>query len=168
MLPMHDIAGIFHQPADHAVELLWDSPALLATPFFYHMARMSEEMSQAHTREPFHSTIPTSRHGELRAASGPRLLASDQLCEELYQAVVSAASRRADSMEALRATVRRFTLALRNEGAKPEAVLIALKEIINSRVFQVEVSPSPAGSPERLRQQISAWSIQDYFSNQQS
>jgi hypothetical protein len=129
---------------------------------------MSEEMSQAHTRELFRASTATTRRAESHPPTGTRVMAPEPLCEELYQAVVSAASHSADSMQALRVAVRRFTLTLRGEGAKPEAVLISMKEIINTRIFPLQLSPTPDGNPDQLRQQISTWSIQEYFSNQQS
>jgi hypothetical protein len=166
---------LMHDPAEFCTSLRTKlsnfhrtAPALLATPILYRMANMSEEMSPAHTREPFHGSIPNSRRSESRPSIGTRVIAPEPLCEELYEAVVSAASHSADSMQALRTAVRRFTLTLRGEGAKPEAVLISLKEIINSRIFPLQLSLTRQGNPDELRQQISTWSIQDYFSNQQS
>ena len=129
---------------------------------------MSEEMRQAHSRELFHASPPTSGRTEMRPSNGARVTAPEPLCDELYDALVRAASNNADSMQALRAAVRRFTLTLRGDGAKPEAVLISLKEIINCRVFPLAVWPEPNGNPNELRQKISSGSIEDYFSNQQA
>ena len=88
-------------------------------------------------------------------------------CEELCVEVERAATASARSMNALRAAVERFTTALRHDGASPEEVLIVLKRVVNSRTF-----PSSAGSydgefgGEHIRQQISTWSIEEFFKEQ--
>lgn len=91
-----------------------------------------------------------------------------ELCEELHAAVEKAALRSAGSINALRMAVKRFTVALRDEGAKPETVLIALKSVINSGTFPVAVPRDEPWSPNELRQQISSWSIQEFFSDNQA
>lgn len=91
-----------------------------------------------------------------------------ELCEELHTAVERAALRSAGSISALRFAVSRFTIALRNDGAKPEAVLIALKSVINSRTFPVLKDPMLDWRPDELRQQISTWSIEEFFSEKQA
>ena len=92
----------------------------------------------------------------------------DQLCEELHIAVQRAALRSADSTNALRLAVRRFTFALKEDGASPEAVLIALKKVINSRTFPVADDPERNWNQNDLRQLISTWSIQEFFSEKQA
>ena len=88
----------------------------------------------------------------------------EELCEELHAAVARAAARSAGSMDALQLAVRRFTLALQNDGATAEAVLISLKSVINARTL--EVSPTSMGdlSADELRHLISTWSIREFFS----
>ena len=95
-------------------------------------------------------------------------IAPDELCDELHIAVENAAMRSAGSINALRRAVKRFTVALRDDGAKPEAVLIAIKAVINSRTFHVVEYPTKDWSPDELQQQISTWSIQDFFSERQA
>lgn len=93
---------------------------------------------------------------------------SETLCEELLGAARSASTRNAASMNALRVAVGRFTAALKDDGATPEAILVAIKSVVNSRVFPLIVSPSRDVNPERLRQLISTWCIEDMFSERQS
>ena len=95
---------------------------------------------------------------------GARVVPPEELCEELHAAVTRAAARSADSMQALQLAVRRFTVALQSDGATPEAVLISLKAVINSRTF--EVAPMYAGdlTADELRHLISTWSIKEFFS----
>ena len=66
-------------------------------------------------------------------------------------------------MSQLRDAVAHFTAALRDEGAKPEAVLIALKSVINSRAFPSTMYYTSDISVELLRQKISSWSIEEFF-----
>ncbi len=88
----------------------------------------------------------------------------EELCNELHAAVSRAAAKSDGSMADLRVAVRRFTLALQHDGATPEAVLIALKNVINARTL--EVTPRSTGdlSADDLRHTISTWSIQEFFS----
>ena len=90
------------------------------------------------------------------------------ICEELHMAVERAANRSAVSIDALRLAVRRFTIALRDDGAPPEAILIALKTVINTRTF--EVMPTIAGDwgVDDLRHLVSTWSIEEFFSERQA
>lgn len=92
---------------------------------------------------------------------------SETLCEELLEAARNASTRNPESMNALRAAVGRFTRALNDDGASPEAILIAIKSVVNSRVFPLVVSPPRDVNPERLRQLISTWCIQDMFPERQ-
>jgi len=92
----------------------------------------------------------------------------EPLCEELVDAVIRAATQSAESMQALRRAVCRFTLTLRDDGASPEGILIALKSVINSRVFPLIVSPTRDVSADRLREQISTWCIEEMFREKQS
>lgn len=92
----------------------------------------------------------------------------EHFCEQLHEAMEQAANRSAESMNLLRDTVRRFTIVLRNEGASPEAILIVLKSVINSRTFPPVVSSALDGTGERLRQQISTWCIEEFFAERQA
>jgi hypothetical protein len=85
------------------------------------------------------------------------------VCEELYAAVERAAERSAESMNDLRHAVAQFTVALKLEGATPEAVLIALKSVINTRTFPLPRQYTADTTDADLRQQISSWSIQEFF-----
>ena len=87
----------------------------------------------------------------------------EELCEELHVAFERAAERTPASLHELRQVVARFTHALRDEGASPEATLIALKTVINSRTYPaVEVSANE-WSTDFLRRQISTWCIKEFF-----
>ena len=90
------------------------------------------------------------------------------ICEDLFNAVERAADRSTESMSQLRDAVAHFTAALRDEGAKPEAVLIALKSVINSRAFPSTMYYTSDISVELLRQQISSWSIEEFFREAQT
>jgi|1185.fasta_scaffold15889_1 hypothetical protein len=107
--------------------------------------------------------MPSEERGQ-----SARRIAPDELCDELYIAVENAAVRSAGSINALRRAVKHFTVALRDDGAKPEAVLIAIKSVINSHAFQVVEYPRQDWTPDELQQQISTWSIQDFFSDTQA
>ena len=97
-----------------------------------------------------------------------RLVPPDALSDELQIAVEKAAMQSADSINALRLAVRRFTAALRDEGAQPEAVLIAIKSVINSKVLTHVVDARENWKQDELRQQISSWSIQEFFDEKQA
>ena len=92
-----------------------------------------------------------------------RPLPPDTLCEDLHMAVEKAAARSAESMAALQVAVQRFTAALRDEGVKPEETLIALKSVINAKSFPMISSIGFEFNSEQLRQQISTWSIEEYY-----
>ena len=87
----------------------------------------------------------------------------EELCERLLLAVQRAASNNSKSMDALRATVEEFTVALKNDGATAEAVLITLKAVINSRTFPLVDTREPDNTGDRLREKISTWAIQEFF-----
>ncbi|HJP60860.1 MAG TPA: hypothetical protein VJ865_12710 [Gemmatimonadaceae bacterium] len=88
----------------------------------------------------------------------------EELGEALQVAVAKAAAKSAGSMVALQLAVRRFTVALQKDGATPEAVLISLKTVINSRTFRVTPAGASDFNEEELRQLISRWSIEEFFS----
>ena len=87
-------------------------------------------------------------------------LPPSEVCEELYVAVEQAATASSRSMRVLRSAVERFTKSLKDDGASPEEVLIALKTVINCRTFVVA---DPRGDANDLGQQISTWSIEEFF-----
>jgi hypothetical protein len=91
-------------------------------------------------------------------------LPSAEQCERLRAAVEQAASRSAESMEALRVAVREFTVVLRDEGTTPELVLIALKTVIYNRSFPtIAVHPTEWAGGSRLHEKISTWCIEEFF-----
>ena len=92
----------------------------------------------------------------------------DALSEELQHAVEKAAMQSADSMNALRLAVTRFTAALRDQGAQPEAVLIAVKNVINSRALMYVEDSRHNWRQQELRQKISTWMIQEFFDEKQA
>lgn len=92
-------------------------------------------------------------------------LPASEVCEALYIAVEQAATVSARSMRELRNAVERFTNALRDDGASPEEVLIALKAVVNCRTFVVA---DPRGDANDLREQISTWSIEEFFRDRKS
>ena len=68
-------------------------------------------------------------------------------------------------MAELRAAVREFTVALRDQGTTPEQVLISLKSVIYNRSFPaIAVHPTEWASGTRLHERISTWCIQEFFS----
>jgi hypothetical protein len=90
-------------------------------------------------------------------------IAQAELADKLRAKVIAAASNSAESMAALRVAVCAFTVAGREEGLRPEAVLIGLKAIIHRETFE-SVWYTSTWSGTNLRQQISTWCIEDYFS----
>lgn len=145
--------------------------ALLATPVFHGTVRMPEKATFASTsQQPSISVRAATACDEVRRAAIAFKLPvpPTRECEELCVEVERAATASARSMNALRTAVERFTTALRHEGATPEEVLIVLKRVVNSRTF-----PSSAGSyngefgGEHIRQQISTWSIEEFFKEQE-
>lgn len=91
-----------------------------------------------------------------------RAIRQAELSAKLRIAVENAASTSGESMAALRVAVSEFTIALRNAGTTPEAVLISLKAVIDSQVFAPMWQRSTWPRPE-LRSKISTWSIEEYF-----
>ena len=85
-----------------------------------------------------------------------------ELCDKLGVAVENAASASAESMSALRVAVAEFTIALRQAGTTPEAVLIRLKAVIDSHVF-APVWQRSIWPRLELRSTISTWCIEEYF-----
>lgn len=85
-----------------------------------------------------------------------------ELSNRLRVAIERAAEKSSESMEALRLAVCAFTVALRDEGITPEAVLISLKTAIHSETF-VRLRHSSTLNGPRLQETISTWCIQDYF-----
>jgi hypothetical protein len=139
--------------------------ALLATPNFNRNVFIPKKASPP-GREGDSSAELFSRASaaceELRraAAANSHPPPPPDVCEELYMAVERAARKSTSSMGSLRTAVARFTTTLRDDGATPEKALVVLKSLINSRTFVV-VDPYPDG--EDLRQQITTWSIEEFF-----
>ena len=86
-----------------------------------------------------------------------------ELCDRLRLAVERAAVKNAESMEGLRAAVADFTIALREQGTTPEAVLISLKNVIHNRSLPL-ILPHPSDrNSASLRETISTWCIEEFF-----
>ena len=124
---------------------------------------MPERMPSLDTVD-FSSPAADAR-AELRRVSGERnaVAPPDELCRRLLAAVQEAASRNAQSMDELRATVEEVTAVLRNEGATPEAVLITLKTLVNIRALPLLDPRVAPGKGDQLREKISKWSIEEFF-----
>ena len=88
-----------------------------------------------------------------------------ELSNRLRAALERAAEKRSDAMEALRLAVCAFTVALRDEGITPEAVLISLKAAIHCETFGPIHSTSTWSGP-RIQETITTWCIQDYYREQ--
>lgn len=115
------------------------------------------------------STSPTARPpdegGEELHRSELALLVTipdAELSERLRMAVQEAAAGNAVSMEGLRLAVSEFTVALKNAGTTPEAVLITLKTVIHNRSVLGTV-PHASDRKGQLREQVSTWCIDEYF-----
>jgi hypothetical protein len=67
-------------------------------------------------------------------------------------------------MAALRLAVRGFAVALRDEGTTPEAVLIILKTVVTSRTLPTIAPHTSDWRGDQLRERISTWCIEEYFS----
>jgi hypothetical protein len=141
---------------------------------------MAEEMPSLHKREmsPAKDALeapsrePASAMGlsaeAARAELNPSTLASHlsihpaEIGQCLLIAVEKAASKDAESMEALRLAVCSFTGALRDAGISPERVLIILKTVIHKRSLLV-IAPHASDWTGQLREKISTWCIEEYF-----
>lgn len=85
-----------------------------------------------------------------------------ELSNRLRVAIERAAEKSSESMEALRLAVCAFTVALRDEGITPEAVLVSLKAAIHYETLS-SLRHSSTWKGPRLRETITTWCIQDYF-----
>ncbi|HVF38409.1 MAG TPA: hypothetical protein VM939_00825 [Gemmatimonadaceae bacterium] len=84
----------------------------------------------------------------------------------LHAAIERTASKSSESMEALRLAVCAFTLAMREQGQTPEAVLIHLKEAIQAETLGPFWRLTDEKGPI-LRETITTWCIKDYFREQE-
>lgn len=141
---------------------------------------MAEEMPSLHEREMTPArdaqgailSAPGSALGlsaeAARAELNPSTVASHlsihpaEIGQRLLLAVEKAASKDAESMEALRLAVCSFTGKLRDAGTTPEHVLIVLKAVIHKRSVLV-VAPHASDWTGQLREKISTWCIEEYF-----
>lgn len=103
-----------------------------------------------------------STEGESSSFALERAISQAELSERLRSALVRAAARNADSMEALRVAVCAFTVALRDEGVTPEAVLISLKSAIQKETL-IPLWETSSWSGPNLHETITSWCIRDYF-----
>lgn len=113
------------------------------------------------------SPHPTHGTGEMRRIALRTHLAipSAEVCDRLRNAVIAAATRDAESMESLRDAVREFTVALRDQGATPEATLIALKALVNAGNGTLVAPHVSDWSGYIIREKISTWCIERYFAD---
>lgn len=90
-------------------------------------------------------------------------LAAAELGAHLRAAVLGAASKSTISMNELQAAVCAFTVAARTAGWTPEAVLIAIKQVIHTEAFE-PVAALSTWNGNHLHQTMSTWCIEKYFS----
>ena len=121
------------------------------------LARMIAEKSATGLAADAESTELASSSFALQ-----RAITEAELSEHLRQALCSAATRNADSMNALRLAVCAFTIALRDEGVTPEAVLISLKAAIQTETLITLRDASSRRGPN-LYERMTTWCIEDYF-----
>ena len=88
---------------------------------------------------------------------------AEELTLHLRGALVRAASKNSESMDALRLAVCVFTVALRDEGIAPETVLIRLKAAIRYETLMPLWETSTWSGPH-LHETVTTWCIKDYFS----
>jgi len=91
------------------------------------------------------------------------VIPSAELCDRLRTAITIAASRDVAAMSALRLAVCEFTEVLKAEGTTPEAVLIALKTVVNNRALPIIGTDSSDWSGVLLREKMSTWCIEEYY-----
>lgn len=103
-----------------------------------------------------------SNEGESSSFALQRAIAQAELSERLRLALSLAATKNANSMEALRLAVCSFTVALRDEGVTPEAVLISLKAAIQKETL-IPLWEASSWSGPTLHETITTWCIKDYF-----
>lgn len=88
---------------------------------------------------------------------------AEELTLHLRGALERAASKSNESMEALRLAVCVFTVALRDDGIAPEAVLVQLKAAIRHKTLMPLWETSSWSGPH-LHETVTTWCIKDYFS----
>lgn len=131
-------------------------------------SRMSrgDDAPKSTAKEPTSPTVQRADEGseELHRAALALLVTipDAELSERLRMAVEQAAAGNADSMEGLRLAVSEFTVALKNAGTTPEAVLITLKTVIRNRSI-LGIAPHAADWRGQLREKVSTWCIDEYF-----
>ena len=103
-----------------------------------------------------------SNEVELSSFALQRAITQAELSERLRLALVLAATKNSDSMGALRVAVCAFTVALRDEGVTPEAVLISLKAAIQKETL-IPLWETSSWSGPSLHETITTWCIKDYF-----
>ena len=95
-----------------------------------------------------------------------RAIAQEEASRRLRGALELAASQDAVAMHALRMAVCEFTFAHRGEGLSPEHVLIALKNLVDSRALPPILRQRSDTDANRLRESVSAWCIKAYFNTE--
>jgi hypothetical protein len=132
-----------------------------------HEMSPAKDALEALSRKP--ASVMGLKEEAARAELNPSTLASNlsihpaEFGQHLLIAVEKAASKDAESMEALRLAVCSFTGALRDAGTTPEGVLIILKTVIHKRGLLV-IAPHASDWTGQLREKITTWCIEEYFS----
>jgi hypothetical protein len=150
--------------------------ALLATPLSSErlMAAQNPVSEELEEPSPIEEALNLVRTLAENSASGleadadailRQSISQAELASRLRAALERAAEKSRDSMEALRLAVCAFTLALRDEGITPEAVLISLKAAIHSETFG-RINQASTWNGPRLQETVTTWCIQDYYRDQ--
>ncbi len=84
-------------------------------------------------------------------------------CRRVRNALLNASFADDVSMQELRMAVCEFTAELREDGITPEAILVSLKSVVSNRTVPPLLSPTSEWSDLRMRDQISTWSIDEFF-----
>ena len=106
-----------------------------------------------------------SSEAESSAFALQQAISQAELSEQLRIALGHAASKSRESMDALRIAVCAFTIALRDEGVSPEAVLINLKAAIRKQTL-IPLWEISTWSGPTIHETVTTWCIQDYFGEQ--
>ena len=126
----------------------------------------ADDTLESTSHDPTSTTVQRADEGSdefHRAALALLVTIPDaELSERLRMAVEVAAAGNADSMEGLRLAVSEFTVALKNAGTTPEAVLITLKTVIRNRSI-LGIAPHASDWRGQLREKVSTWCIDEYF-----
>jgi hypothetical protein len=106
-------------------------------------------------------------HTNIRVVSSPPDAGSDRDARlaKVRSELGRVARKHKGSMYALRLAVCSFTVELRDEGMKPEAVLIMFKEAINQISLEAPYATSTRPGAN-LHATLTTWCIEDYFAHE--